>query len=309
MARRKGSGGGNISKVQRLGVVAAVIVAVWASSAVAAVAAPEVSRAVDASAASPTEIVEARLWRGAAADGTPTFPELELPELREKVNSGVAFSGGGLRAYVYTLGSLRALLDLGSLQETRYITGVSGGAWATAVFTYYNPTSGPTVPRNDSDLLGAYIQPSELDESALRHLPAHAARHCATTGLASDLEGLAAADWVAQIERVFFKPMGIPTGATATFSWDQRTADNIALRNAGFIRLNQIGVAHQRLWGAPPYPVIGIALLAPLDVTPLDLINRSYTVMDATPLYLGQARRSAVTYYPRRHLFLRLTYL
>lgn len=251
----------------------------------------------------PAETVEARLWRGAAVDGTPSYPELELPELREKANSGVAFSGGGLRAFVYTLGSLRGLLDLNALQYTRYITGVSGGAWATAVFTFYDPLAGPSVARNDSELLGGYTQPSELDEAVLRHVPAHAARHCAMTGLSSDLEGVSAADWVEQIERVFLAPMGVPTGASASFSWDRRTADNIAVRNEGFIELKQIAVAQQRPWGAPPYPVLGIALLAPLDVAPLDLTNRSYTVLDATPLYFGQARRSAVTYYPRRHLF------
>ena len=88
----------------------------------------------------------ARAWRGMDSDGAlPTFPELELPELQKKRNTAVAFSGGGLRAYTATFGALRSLLDLELLQHTRYITGVSGGAWATAVYTYYNPLAGPQV--------------------------------------------------------------------------------------------------------------------------------------------------------------------
>ena len=255
-------------------------------------------------AAATADTVDVQLWRGLDDDGrTPSFPELLLPELREKRNSGVAFSGGGLRAYTATLGYLRGLLDLELLQQTRYITGVSGGAWASAVFSYYRPEAGPHVAQNDSMLLGAHVAPGDLNAAALGNLPRHSARHCATSGLGTNLEGVAATDWVKQIEQVFMEPMGVPTGPGASFSWDVRTADNIALRNREFISLEQLAVAHQRPWGAPPYMVLGLTLLAPLDVTPLDLTNRSYTVLDATPLYVGQARTVPVTFSPRSKLF------
>lgn len=129
--------------------------------------------------------VTARAWRGLDSSGQPSFPELELPEVLAKSDSGVAFSGGGIRAYTLTLGFLRGLLDAELLQvlarklqpntptaaclvlspaalllsflfvsfflnvfflnlffllqHVRYVSGVSGGAWATAVFTYYDP--------------------------------------------------------------------------------------------------------------------------------------------------------------------------
>jgi predicted acylesterase/phospholipase RssA len=54
--------------------------------------------------------------------------------LATRSDSGIVFSGGGVRAYSCTLGQLRALHDLGVLDKTRHVTGISGGSWATSVF-------------------------------------------------------------------------------------------------------------------------------------------------------------------------------
>eukprot|EP01050_Picozoa_sp_SAG11_P034391 SAG11_NODE_12133_length_720_cov_1.309179_1_plen_151_part_10 len=108
--------------------------------------------AVVATAANSNDI-EARVWRGLDSSGRPAFPELGQPETLAKANSAIAFSGGGIRAYTLTLGHLRGLLDVGLLPEIRYISGVSGGAWATAVYSFHNPAAGPHVAQNASELL------------------------------------------------------------------------------------------------------------------------------------------------------------
>ena len=204
----------------RGGLLAAAICVVFASGGNGGA----VPRLGAAETAVPPELVEARVWRGSERDGTPSFPELELAELQAKPNSGIAFSGGGLRSYTSTLGYLRGLLDVNLLQQTRYITGVSGGAWASVVVSYYNPAAGPHVPQNDSELLGWYYPPQLLDDQVLQDLPERSAHFASTRGLATNLEGVAATDWVKQIEEVFLKPLGIPTGDRASFTWVSTTA-------------------------------------------------------------------------------------
>ena len=91
----------------------------------------------------PTEPLTTRAWQrgalpGQAAGGSngggaaspPLWPEQELlPDfIKQRANAGAAFSGGGTRSYLATLGYLRALLDLGVLQDLRYVSSVSGGS-------------------------------------------------------------------------------------------------------------------------------------------------------------------------------------
>ncbi|MFK7799335.1 MAG: hypothetical protein AB8E82_17930 [Aureispira sp.] len=72
-------------------------------------------------------------------------------------NIGVAFSGGGSRALTAALGEYRGLTDLGVMNNIRYISAVSGGCWASSLYTYL-PTS-----ISDEDFLGqAVLDPSQL---------------------------------------------------------------------------------------------------------------------------------------------------
>ncbi len=41
--------------------------------------------------------------------------------------------------------------------------------------------------------------------------------------------------------------------------------------------------------GGRPFPLFGGALLGPSALVPLDIHNRSYTMQELTPLYIGQA--------------------
>ena len=62
---------------------------------------------------------------------------VQAPPLRPCLHSiGLALSGGGSRAIAFHLGTLRALEDLGMLDDIEVISGVSGGSVTTGLFGY-----------------------------------------------------------------------------------------------------------------------------------------------------------------------------
>lgn len=65
--------------------------------------------------------------------------EIRAPELpRRHSEIGLALSGGGSRAVAFHLGTLRALEDLGLLDEVAVVSGVSGGSVMTGLLGYTN---------------------------------------------------------------------------------------------------------------------------------------------------------------------------
>jgi hypothetical protein len=70
--------------------------------------------------------------------GVPCFPETDV--LGEGPSLGVAFSGGGTRSATMALGQLRGLRKIGVLDQVRYVSAVSGGAWASVPFVYTKST-------------------------------------------------------------------------------------------------------------------------------------------------------------------------
>jgi hypothetical protein len=88
----------------------------------------------------------------AGAPGNPLAP----PNSHSK-DVTVCFSGGGSRALSAALGQLRGLHQLGLLDKTRTLSGVSGGAWATIAYTFLPEAI------SDSDFLGGVCEdPSKL---------------------------------------------------------------------------------------------------------------------------------------------------
>jgi hypothetical protein len=71
---------------------------------------------------------------GCRTAGVPCFPETDL--LPEGPSLGVAFSGGGTRSATMVIGELRGLRKIGLLDQVRYVSAISGGAWASVPFVY-----------------------------------------------------------------------------------------------------------------------------------------------------------------------------
>ena len=104
-----------------------------------------------------------RCWQSRPGAAT-AWPELSEPDIRARPNTGICFSGGGSRAYVAALGQLAALRELGLLEEVRYVAGVSGGAWATAVYCF--GAGGGHV--GEEGITGSILPPEALSWKELR---------------------------------------------------------------------------------------------------------------------------------------------
>ncbi|MBE9030374.1 patatin-like phospholipase family protein [filamentous cyanobacterium LEGE 11480] len=98
--------------------------------------------------------LKSRIWVS-QGDNTYNFPEQAIDEVNQKPPIGVCFSGGGTRAMTAAMGQLRALEHLGVIPKIRYISCVSGGSWASSIYTYYRAGA-----KNDAELLGP-VTPAE----------------------------------------------------------------------------------------------------------------------------------------------------
>ena len=113
-------------------------------------------------------LLRARAWQQGGTLEAPVlmFPEEDFPEIMAKPSSAIAFTGGGTRAMVAAFGQLAALHQRGLLRNVRYISGISGGSWATNVFSFY-ARGAPGVARNDDEFLGTITDPAALSLASL----------------------------------------------------------------------------------------------------------------------------------------------
>ena len=90
---------------------------------------------------------------------------------------GVCFSGGGSRALTAAMGQLRGLTKLDLIKQTQYISGVSGGAWASTVYCYVPETISDDVLLGEvcknPDNLTWYQHGSTPLACQLNYLPEH----------------------------------------------------------------------------------------------------------------------------------------
>ena len=177
------------------------------------------------------------------------------PKGASRTLTGVAFSGGGSRAYVAALGQLQALRELGLLDKVDHIAGVSGGAWASAVNTVSDGISSPLV------------SPTALDLADLMAIPAHnAPAHlavCRTSILASAARILLCEGrspykaWRAAVHATFLAPLGLEERATLTS----------ALRGNGQAR---------------PAVHLGVTVLGEASAAPFALAERRFACVDCS---------------------------
>ena len=214
-------------------------------------------------------------------------------------STGVAFSGGGSRGYVAALAQLGALRALGLSQHIRYCTAISGGGWAASVHTYYQPGA-PGAPADDDELFGGAARPpGTLDAAALAEVPPRAARGFVSSASLFDeavreLQAGRPAEeaWRTALWRVVLRPAGIPE--SGPFTWSDATAADIAARNAaaGVEQASLLTPTQRR-----PFLILGITALGPLALLPhRPLRLRAYTLLEATPLYVGHPRTLHVRY-------------
>lgn len=224
-----------------------------------------------------------------------TFPE--SPHLAHKPSFGICFSGGGSRSYEASLGYLRALHDAGILAKVQYISSVSGGSWANAVFSYHDRDK-----LGIDELLGDYAQPQDLHLTMLAKMrPRKSARYYPVkrnllvqifTEMAirrANLEDV----WVKAVHKTFLEPAGISLRALPALSLGEIAV--LVARNPGLInQLEFRSVAGKA--GELPFPILNTAMLGPIEAAPFGVFTRKYTMMETSPLYIGFPIVQRVTY-------------
>lgn len=218
---------------------------------------------------------------------SPTsWPELELPEVSERAPIGLCFSGGGARSLAASWGQLRALGALGVLERARYISGVSGGSWASGIYTFQRVT-------DEATFLGPLSPPEALTLAALSEpLTPHSLGFAATR----DVQGFLAEAWrdpqvppdrrwADVIGRHMLAPYGLfdPNAPEAV-------APSEASAEAARARPGNAEVMAGWTLRAPargPFLVVGACVLGPESMLPL-AVERPAPI-DLTPLYCGVA--------------------
>ncbi|MBI3403633.1 MAG: patatin-like phospholipase family protein [Acidobacteria bacterium] len=256
-------------------------------------------------------------WTGKIAE--PFLAPEMAPRYAGKLRTtdfGVAFSGGGTRSATATMGQLRGLRRNGWLSRVKYMTAVSGGAWAAIPYTYLDadqPVDG---------FLDLYQDPSSLDKVALDYVtPRSLAASIGNSGLFSsglkeafnigrqkllsdqfnkyvDLarKGLAATSGTpladpARIDKTYAHMIGsvfvaphVSHGTTDNFAWDDETVTEFNARNPPLAGVHFVTVAKDR-----PFLIVEGTLihqhdayefprLAPVEITPLYMgVRQQYT--------------------------------
>ncbi|MBL4707936.1 MAG: hypothetical protein JKY48_05785 [Flavobacteriales bacterium] len=85
-------------------------------------------------------------------DSSELFPEREHKEYKNRINTGVCFSGGGTRALVMGMGQMRYLQQF--QDKIGYFSSVSGGSWASSIYAYSTESDVET-------LLGKAVNPED----------------------------------------------------------------------------------------------------------------------------------------------------
>ncbi|MBT6229788.1 MAG: hypothetical protein HOI47_24365 [Candidatus Scalindua sp.] len=214
------------------------------------------------------------------------FPEQTPEFLASTSNCGICFSGGGTRSLSASMGQMRGLQQLGILKNARYISCVSGGSWASAVYTYYKSEAS-----DDRELLG--VDPgkkerknwslsdwgSSLKHSNLAH-PATADFEKMIAGYI--LEGPEDMAWINAVRDTFFKPFGLDKNNF--FSLDSSTVTKIINENRSLQpdwNFSDFDIPKE----GRPYLIINGTLLWPVELEDLDKVNR--VLVQFTPLYIG----------------------
>ena len=227
------------------------------------------------------------------------FPEasLNLP------STGVCFSGGGTRAMNCAIGQMKGLWELGLWEDIGYVSAVSGGSWASTIFTYYNAGAA-----NDKELLGTIIPPNELTLAKLNEMEDGFMGQAMTRNLEKDLFERLGLDlisfgalqkmdfiWIDGIGHTYLKQFGLyDPEHPKYFTLDETTRYDILQRNKKLKKEDFIMVHNQEGDIKRPFLVVNSSLLAPSKDLPLRN-PENLSVFNYTPLYIGSNNPVRIT--------------
>jgi hypothetical protein len=218
------------------------------------------------------------------------YPEVSV--LSSKPNTAIGFTGGGARAYTAAIGQLAALTSLDLMKNVRYIGGISGGAWATTTYSYKQNA----VP--DKEFLGSITNPEDMTYQNLQVLSSSSARSFAAPNMTlialnaykNKIVSSVADAWSYAVFKCYLEPAGIPD--KAYFSLNAASVTDIKSRNKILSDAKFVVPANSDR----PYMILGTTLVGPVDGAPYDEYNQNFTLLEITPLYVGQMMKQSVAY-------------
>ena len=218
-------------------------------------------------------------------------PDYEVPWLDEKDDFGVAFSGGGTRAAAATLGQLRALQCLGWLDRARYVSAVSGGAWAAVPYLYL------PSPEAEKAFLGDYVPPEHLTDAHLAVAPQRSLTHAMNRAFpvwgtfGHLLRGHGDESFSAALGDIFLRPFGLGD-RNKFFSSHSKAVERIVTTNPHIDPDDFLLPQH-----GTPYLLVGTTLVGKPGGG-----RRAYFPVEMTPLYTGMLERQPDPKHPGRFL-------
>ncbi len=235
-----------------------------------------------------------------SASSKEEFPEakLNLP------STGVCFSGGGTRAMNLALGQMAGLRELDLWDDIGYISAVSGGSWASTIFTYYNDGA-----ENDNQLLGNIIKdPQKITLDTLNYMPEGFMGEVITKHLVDDvllrlaegrltLGGLQKMDyaWIDAVGSTYLAPYGLyDPNHPKYFTLNDQSRNDILARNRKLKADDFITVHEQEGDIKRAFLIVNSSLLAPSRYLPLKN-PENLSVFNYTPLYIGSNNPIGVT--------------
>jgi len=197
------------------------------------------------------------------------FPEEKDPELKYEPiigrlankRCGVAFSGGGTVSAALAPGFIKALIDLGVMENVSYISGVSGGTWGTAAYCYAQSQAAKEA------YYGGVLPPNEITKDTVppdgSMIKANTQAPIAKYALANFAAGRGHNSFTDAVGEIFLKPFGLHFRDTKYFTTNQDAMNAILKRNPHLTEDQFIFLTD----GSPYYIMNGTLLTPPQSIT------------------------------------------
>ena len=215
--------------------------------------------------------------------------------------TGICFSGGGTRAMTCAIGQMKGLDSIGIWPYIGYISSVSGGSWASSIFTYYQ--TGGDGPQNDVELLGHAHAPGDLNLDSLKTISEKFMGHAVTRDFLGRLLLRLAEDdltdgilenpdmvWIDAVGETYLKPFGLFDNGKKYFSLNDSSVNAIVNRSGTNLKAEEFITVHDQPEDAPrPYLVMNSAILMPSKQIELQT-PEPMAVFNYSPLGVGSAQ-------------------
>lgn len=177
-----------------------------------------------------------KFWRVPASNDF-SFPEETDPDLKyepildrlAKKRCGIAFSGGGTVSAALAPGFIKALVDLGLMDNVSYISGVSGGTWGTAAYCYAQSAEAQTA------YYGGVLPPSQITKDTVppegSMIKANTQAPIARYALENFAVKKGHNSFTDAVGEIFSKPFGLHFKDTKYFTTNEAAKLNIISRN------------------------------------------------------------------------------